>query len=147
VFKWWNIHHTIVRTLAILSLKLHEARICSHRLVFFVSHIVYLEYFVLRVFFFVMEGMEVSGGTRDDGDQDASLSLQTITTGAATDDPASPSSASRQFDCDDEEDDEEESGTTSTHVSQHGRVTRKRQRSDFPWSYTHDWVAGASASY
>ena len=62
-----------------------------------------------------MEGMEVSGGTLDDGDQDASLSLQTITTGAATDDPASPSSASRQFDCDDEEDDEEESGTTSTH--------------------------------
>ena len=58
---------------------------------------------------------EVSGGTLDDGDQDASLSLQTITTGAATDHPASPSSASRQFDCDDEEDDIEESGTTSTH--------------------------------
>ena len=33
--------------------------------------------------------MEVSGGTLDDGDQDASPSLQTITTGAATDDPAS----------------------------------------------------------
>ena len=67
--------------------------ICSQRLVIFVSHILYLEYFVLRVFFFVMEGMEVSGGTRDDGDhQDASLSLQIITTGAATYDPASPSS-------------------------------------------------------
>ena len=124
------------------SMKLHKTRICSQRLVIFLSHILYLEYFVLRVFFFVMEGMEVSGGTRDSGDQDASLSLQTITTGAATDDPASPSSASRQFDCDDEEDDEEE----STHES-HGRVTRKRQRSDFPWFYTHDWVTGASASY
>jgi hypothetical protein len=37
-----------------------------------------------------------------------------MTTGAATDDPRSPSSASRLFDCDDEEEDnnEESAGTT-----------------------------------
>ena len=57
-------------------------------------------------------------GTRDDGDQDASLSFETITTGAATDDPRSPSSSTnrRHFDCDDKEDNDKESGTT-THAS------------------------------
>jgi hypothetical protein len=111
----------------VLSLKLHKARICSRRLVFFVSHI---SYFVLplSLYFFMDEGMEVSDaavdtvsstrGTRDDGDQDASLSFETITTGAATDDPRSSSSTNRrQFDCDDkEEDNDKESGTT-THAS------------------------------
>ena len=84
--------------------------------------------------------------TRGTGD-DASLSFESITTGVATDDPRSPSSASRLVvDCDDEEEDgdDEESGNT-THES-HGRATRKRQRGDFPWTYTHDWVSGASAS-
>jgi hypothetical protein len=49
-------------------------------------------------------------------------SASKVSTGAATDDPRSPSSASGKLDCDDKEEDDDEDCGTTTHHESHGRV-------------------------
>ena len=79
--------------------------------------------------------LDTVSSTRGTPGDDASLSFEIITTGVATDDPRSPSSASRLVDGDDEEEDGDDESGNTTHES-HGRATRKRQHGYFPW-YTH----------